>query len=264
MHALALARSRVSNWYHLVGKFRSGLAFGKQLPAAQLPQVPQQATGVLETYFDEHLTGPGLWKLRHYFPIYERHLAKFVGREVHVVEIGVHSGGSLRMWKSYFGDDVHLYGIDLRPEIHVYEDANTRVFVGDQSDPEFWKRFLDEVPEVDVIIDDGGHMAHQQIVTLEALLPHLRPGGVYLCEDVMSEMHAFHGYVDGLARNLHTKAPLDADEHHRATTFQRAVDSIHNYPYVVVIEKRIEAIEFLDAEKHGTEWQPFGHKHLDS
>ena len=38
-------------------------------------------------------------------------------------------------------------------------------------------------------------MAYQQMAPLEALLPHLRPGGVYLCEDVMSEYHAFHGYI---------------------------------------------------------------------
>lgn len=51
------------------------------------------------------------------------------------MEIAIISGGSLRMWKRYFGYNVHLFGIDLRTEIHAYGGANIRVFVGDQSDP---------------------------------------------------------------------------------------------------------------------------------
>ena len=250
----------MSRWYHLARNFWSGLAFGRQLPGTQPPALPPTTKGVLETYFDGHITGPGLWKWRHYFPIYEKHFARFVGQEVHVVEIGVHSGGSLQMWKEYFGDNVHLYGIDLRPEIHAYEDANTRVFVGDQSDPALWERFLQEVPEFDIIIDDGAHTAHHQIVTLEALLPHLRPGGVYLCEDVLPELHAFHGYIDGLARNLHAKGPTEGTMGHRTTNFQRAIASVHLYPFVVVIERRDDALDHLIDEKHGTEWQPFGHQ----
>ena len=262
MATVTRMRAVASRWYHLARSFRAGLAYGERLPPTELPEQPS-SPGILEQYFDDHLTGPGLWKWRHYFPIYERHFSRFVGKEVHVVEIGVHSGGSLRMWKEYFGDKVHLYGIDLRPEIHAYEDANTRVFVGDQSDPALWERFLREVPAVDVIIDDGGHMAHQQIATLEALLPHLRPGGVYLCEDVIPGFHAFHGYIDGLALNLHTKGPDEESAGRRPTNFQRAIDSVHLYPYVVVIEKRSESLDRMIAEKHGTEWQPFGHKHLE-
>ena len=44
--------------------------------------------------------------------------------------------------------------------------------------------------------------------------------------------------------------------------FGGAVTSIPSYPFVAVIEKRDEALHPLVAEKHGTEWQPFGHKHL--
>jgi hypothetical protein len=54
------------------------------------------------------------------------------------------------------------------------------VFVGDQADRSFWKRVKQEVPNLGVVIDDGGHIPEQQIVTLEEMFPHLRPGGVYL------------------------------------------------------------------------------------
>ena len=128
--------------------------------------------------------GRGIFKWLHYFEIYDRHLAKFVGKDVHIVEIGVFSGGSLGMWHSYFGPRARITGVDIMPACKVYENEFTKIEIGDQSDRSFWKRFRDEYPPVDIVIDDGGHMSEQQMVTLEELLPHVSPGGVYICEDV--------------------------------------------------------------------------------
>jgi hypothetical protein len=254
-----LVAYRVSVVKDLVVGFRRGYLFGRGFRGGLQPTAPARPTS-LEEYFDAHLTGPGLWKWRHYFPIYERHFAKFRGREVHIVEIGIFSGGSLDMWKSYFGEGAHVYGVDLESACLVYEGQNTRVFIGDQSDPDFWRRFLREVPEVDIVIDDGGHEAFQQIPTLEALLGHIRPGGVYLCEDLHGRFHGFLDYLDGLSRSLHAMramVDLDGDEGFRPTDFQRSVDSVHLYPFVAVIEKRAERLDRLVSPKHGTEWQPF-------
>ena len=113
----------------------------------------------LRMYFDSHAVGRGIWKWNHYFDIYHRHFQKFVGREVHVLEIGVYSGGSLEMWKSYFGPKSRIYGVDIEEDCRVYEDDSVRILVGDQADRSFWNRFKDEVAAVDVIIDDGGHQA---------------------------------------------------------------------------------------------------------
>src|SRR6476620_11382860 len=57
----------------------------------------------LREYFDAYTEGPGIWKWSHYFDLYHRHFGKFVGRNVNVLEIGIFSGGSLGMWKDYFG-----------------------------------------------------------------------------------------------------------------------------------------------------------------
>ncbi len=58
------------------------------------------------------------------------------------------------------------------------------------------------VPLVDIVIDDGGHLPEQQLVTLEELLPHVRPGGVYFCEDIHYNFNDFAAYVQGLSDNL--------------------------------------------------------------
>jgi len=56
----------------------------------------------LEAYFRDN-TGRQIHKWHHYFEIYDRHLARFRGTDVHVLEFGVAQGGSMQMWKEYFG-----------------------------------------------------------------------------------------------------------------------------------------------------------------
>ena len=212
----------------------------------------------LEEYFDGHQTGPGIWKWRHYFPIYERHLSRFRGKEVHVVEIGVYSGGSIGMWQSYFGEGARIYGVDISPECRAYEGDGVQIFIGDQADKSFWNEFLDRVPRIDVVIDDGGHQPFQQIATLEALLPAMKPGGVYICEDVTGEFSGFWDYLFGLSRNLNTRnrKTVKGSGIRRPSFLQQAVDGVHIYPFMAVIERRDHTLEHLVAARAGTEWQP--------
>jgi hypothetical protein len=225
-----------------------GYQFGRTLrtlrppvSAASQPSEPNP----LETYFDAHEEGPGIWKWRHYFDVYHRHFSKFIGREVHVVEIGIFSGGSLQMWKHYFGEQACIYGVDIEPVCRNAEDDRIEVHIGDQSDPGFWESFRDSVPLVDIVIDDGGHETAQQIVTLEGLLPHIRAGGVYVCEDIFQALKGFHSYVDALTRHLHSPGNEQ---------FLRHVESVHHYPYVTVIEKPLRPPSPLESQRHGTEW----------
>jgi len=44
---------------------------------------------------------------------------------------------------------------------------------------------------------------------------------------------------------------------YKTTAFQSAVDSIHFYPFVTVVERARSPVIELAAPKHGTEWQPF-------
>ncbi len=198
---------------------------------------PSSGESRLERYFDEHKTGRAVWKWRHYFEAYERHFARFVGEEVHVLEIGVFQGGSLDMWRDYFGPRCHVHGIDIEPACKAYEGDRIRITIGDQADPAFWSTLLADRPQIDVVIDDGGHLPHQQIATLEALLPHISPGGVYVCEDAHGAANEFHAYVHGLARNLHGwDIPDYSVARVRPNELQKMISSIHLYPFMVVIE----------------------------
>jgi hypothetical protein len=219
---------------------------------------PSSSPNPLWDYFQTHSDGRGIWKWEHYFDIYHRHFSRFVGQKVSVMEIGIYSGGSLEMWRSYFGEQSHVYGVDVEPACSVYEGDRISVLIGDQADRDFWRTVKTSVADIDIVIDDGGHTPEQQQITLEELLPHLRPGGVYVCEDVHGVSNRFCGFATGLVNELNRthfeSGPLLRSS---VSQLQASIHSIHFYPYVVAIEKRSTAVTELSAPKHGTDWQPF-------
>ena len=42
-------------------------------------------------------------KVQNYFEIYDEHFSKYINKSITFVEIGIHNGGSLEIWKKYFG-----------------------------------------------------------------------------------------------------------------------------------------------------------------
>jgi hypothetical protein len=139
LEAYRFARGLAAKPMRLFGNARAvrdGYRFARSLqPPTAGATLVRPPDNPLATFFDGHTEGPGLWKWRHYFDIYHRHFAKFVGREVHIVEIGIYSGGSLAMWRHYFGDGARLYGVDIEEACRAYEADDVRVFIGDQADP---------------------------------------------------------------------------------------------------------------------------------
>ena len=212
-------------------------------------------------YFQNHKEGHGIWKWEHYFDIYHRHFARFVGQKVNVLEVGVYSGGSLEMWRSYFGEKSHMYGVDIEEACKAYENDHVSIFIGDQADRAFWRTFRKSVEGIDILIDDGGHKPEQQQITLEEMLPSLQPGGVYLCEDVHGYFNRFSTFASGLAHGLNDLNGMNCISgsllQSSVSPFQSSIHSVHFYPYVVVIEKHRVPPTKLSAPKHGTEWQPF-------
>ncbi|MET0727310.1 MAG: class I SAM-dependent methyltransferase [Acidimicrobiales bacterium] len=199
----------------------------------------------LYRYFLAHRSGRLLDKWVHYFPIYERHLAKLKDTAPTLLEIGVYRGGSLDMWRRYFGDSVKLIGIDIDPTAAELADPRSTVVLGDQADPEFLRTLVRDHGPFDIVIDDGGHTMEQQITSIEHLFPALNVGGVYVVEDChTSYWDSFGGgrrrsgtfiewtkeRVDDLHR-YHEPEPVEP-------VWTNQVDGIHCYDSVVVFEKQ--------------------------
>jgi hypothetical protein len=101
-----------------------------------------------------------------------------------MVEIGVQSGGSTIMWPDYFGEKIRYHGLDINPNCKQFERLpQVRIHICDQSKEDQLRALFEVIPRPDMILDDGGHMMHQQITSFKVLWPWLKMGGVYCCED---------------------------------------------------------------------------------
>jgi hypothetical protein len=201
----------------------------------------------LEKYFTEN-TGNLIHKWKHYFEIYDKHLARFRGTNVHVVEFGVFHGGSLKMWKQYFGPNAKIFGIDINPNCIKLEEEQIKIYIGDQEDRKFLKSLTARIPKIDVLIDDGGHTMIQQKNTFKELFPYIDKNGVYICEDLhTSYWPAFGGGYKKRGTFIeYSKKFIDyINAWHsvqtsklNVTEFTKSVHSLHYYDSILVIEKR--------------------------
>ncbi|MBV8898092.1 MAG: class I SAM-dependent methyltransferase, partial [Acidobacteriaceae bacterium] len=91
-------------------------------------------------------------KWTHYFPAYERHFQRFVNQSFTFVEIGCGEGGSLQMWKRYFGPFAQIVGIDIDPASKQFEETQIHVRIGDQADTRFLRSVLDEFGSPDIVL----------------------------------------------------------------------------------------------------------------
>ncbi len=75
-------------------------------------------------------------KWKHYFPIYDRHSQRdSVNTDVVFIEIGCGQGGSLQMWKRFFGPYARIVGIDINPACTDFaeDQYQIEIRIGDQS-----------------------------------------------------------------------------------------------------------------------------------
>jgi hypothetical protein len=144
-----------------------------------------------------------------YFPVYDELLDRYRGKEITFVEIGVLNGGSLFMWRDFFGPRARIIGIDLNPGAKRWEANGFEIHIGNQAHPAFWNDFFKSVGTVDVVLDDGGHTFEQQIVTVDSCIPHITDGGLMIVEDTHTSYFKDFGYPTKYSFIEWTKALID-------------------------------------------------------
>jgi len=120
-----------------------------------------------------------------FYEIYDRYFSAFSERSITLLELGVHSGESLKVWASYFPRG-NIIGVDITESGADFSVYPNIVFErGDQADPDRLKEILlSHAPDgLDIIIDDASHIGHKSAVSYAALFPCLKPGGLYAIED---------------------------------------------------------------------------------
>ena len=174
---------------------------------------------------------------------------------IKVLEIGVQSGASLRMWKQYF-PKAQICGIDYY-DVDVMEEDRIKVIRGEQKDKDVMEKVLLHGP-FDIIIDDGSHKNPDIMASFDYLFPRMKPGGIYVIEDTtctywgathnvgenttMAKMKQLLDDVNGGGKTgigdikKDPKDPVYKERGHgKMTWWERNVSFVHAYRSIVFI-----------------------------
>lgn len=168
----------------------------------------------------------------HFTTVYHQIFESFREEKLNILEIGIGSGSSLKMWYDYF-PNATIHAIDIE---NFSQHNNDRVFtyVANQKYRGDLLQVMNKIGECDIIIDDGGHMMEQQQVSLGTLFQFLKPAGMYFIED----LHTSY-WPHGNFKNLYNQ-PLDINEDRSNTT----VKMIETY-----LEKKYITSHFLTKQE---------------
>jgi hypothetical protein len=226
---------------------------------------PSAGAGPLERAFFAH-AGRAVHKWHHYLPLYDRYFVPFrpqgavakIGRylgaraanprPVRLLEIGVWKGGSLQLWRGYFGPEAVIFGIDIDEGCAAFDgEHGNHVRIGSQADAAFLRGVVEKMGGIDIVIDDGSHVAADQKTTFDTLFPLLEDGGLYVVEDLHTAYWREFGggYSSGESFVTQLKTLTD-DMHHwyhnRGELVAPAaghVAGLHIHDSIAFIEKRL-------------------------
>ena len=117
------------------------------------------------------------------------------------------------------------------------------IFIGDQSDPLFWKKFYNKVGKIDVLLDDGGHKNIQQITTFMESYNHIKQNGIIVVEDTHTSYmkkkgfknpsnYSFINFCNLIIENLHRRNP---SINKNLNILSKKIESIYFYDSIVSI-----------------------------
>jgi hypothetical protein len=113
---------------------------------------------------------------------YEEEFSKFQSKKIKLLEIGMNKGGSLFLWSKFF-HNADIYGLDItdEPLLERYKNIDRVNYIFKNA---YNKEVSDELPDFDIIIDDGPHTLESQIDCINLYLPKLKENGVLIIEDI--------------------------------------------------------------------------------
>lgn len=213
------------------------------MSSADSPSIPDRHLRDLAIYRAFQASPHSSVKHTSYFQVYETLLSRYRGQKFTFVEIGVLNGGSLFMWRDYFGPEARIIGVEYNPDAVRWREHGFEIFIGSQSDPQFWEKFFREVGAVDVVLDDGGHTNEQQIVTVDQCLPFVNDGGLIIVEDTCASYikgfgnpsrYSFVEWVKRLIDNINSRT--DSVKRPDKLPFKNAIFSITTFESIVAFQ----------------------------
>lgn len=139
---------------------------------------------------EKHPAGCDKGTTHSYIEHYDKIFKEFKDKPIKMMEIGAAYGGSAKLWNGYFKDlELDSYELEchLFPETVKYfeEQSNLSLICANA--------LKDEEPAkngkgyYDIILDDGSHYLNDQIRAAQLWYDSVKPGGLYIIEDVWYE-----------------------------------------------------------------------------
>ncbi len=131
--------------------------------------------------------------LNQFMEEYDRVLEPWVNKKIILLELGIHRGGSLLLWRDYFPMGT-IVGIDITLPKGFPQEEHIHLFEGSQTDTKFLSEVATKMaPDgFDIIIDDASHIGEFTKQSFWHLFDnHLKPGGLYVIEDWITGYFGF-------------------------------------------------------------------------
>lgn len=167
---------------------------GRKILAALIGEAPlgQELDRLAARYYGSH----PYRKPMIYMSEYDRWFRDIRHLPLRVLELGVHLGFSMHIWRDYF-PKATIVGLDLDPKPAGFpNDPRVHFVQGSQDD----LRVLEQAQRVaggvfDIIIDDASHQGCATGRSFAMLFPDmLKPGGIYVIEDICSSFEPQHNF----------------------------------------------------------------------
>lgn len=126
-----------------------------------------------------------------YLPLYERILSSKKDSATNILEIGINTGGSIKLWADYF-TNATIYGVDIWTDHQMWgaitNKPNIKLYTStDGYNPDFVRsKFIDKNIKLDMALDDGPHSLESMINFIKLYLPLMADDGILIIEDVQN------------------------------------------------------------------------------
>lgn len=122
---------------------------------------------------------------------YDKEFTSKRNEKLKILEIGIHRGLSLKLWKDWFINS-NIFAVDPCKEVDILSEIlfeiNDRTNIKIIKDDAYSQKVLNmfENESMDYIIDDGPHTLESQIFSIKNWLKKVKPGGKLIIEDIQS------------------------------------------------------------------------------
>lgn len=117
-----------------------------------------------------------------YIDVYDNIFEKYKYFKINILEVGVQTGGSLRLWKDYF-PKATIYGYDVDNTKLDESNITERVIYRIQNFNNVDDSDIEKISPT-IAIDDASHSITDQLKFVEKVFPHVKKGGVLIVEDI--------------------------------------------------------------------------------